>query len=231
MLTPPGPEELQYRRECILNTIASVQRHFLTLYASRSRQCQLGYDSSAACDSYQLGQMIKFLANRQLLSLVDFSPGSWDALEETSPPPVDHILATLRQCPSYQIDKHHTNCGLRTRILPILDFIQALLSANSIPIARPAWKSNRRAASWQGGVDDDGDEGDKRAAGRRPFRFTRSLSGDPRLRCENAMGADKFAREVFTAPSWDWTADDDEAGRGVSFGSLRPLGQMEWSVK
>ncbi|KAG7140693.1 hypothetical protein HYQ46_007937 [Verticillium longisporum] len=51
--------ELQHRREAILNTIASVQRHFLALYSSRDRQCKLGYDSSSACDSFQLGQMLK----------------------------------------------------------------------------------------------------------------------------------------------------------------------------
>ncbi|TGJ87263.1 hypothetical protein E0Z10_g1546 [Xylaria hypoxylon] len=202
-------QELQYRRNSVLNTLASVPRHFLMLYtASRSaRQCKLGYDSSVACDSYQLGEMFKFLTNKGLLFLVDFSPASLDAIADTALLPVDHVLATLRQCPAYQIDKNHTNCGLRTRLLPILDFIQALLSANSIPVSRTAWKSGRAAHAWMPGepdakVDARGDGGVK------PFRFTRALAGDQRLRFENAMGADKFARDVFTATSWDWTAED-----------------------
>ncbi|KAI1494301.1 hypothetical protein F5X96DRAFT_11329 [Biscogniauxia mediterranea] len=216
-------EELQYRRHCILNTIASVQQHFLALYASRGpgaqRQCKLGYDSSAACDSYQLGEMVKFLVHKRLLFLADYSPASLDALPDAALLPVDALLAALRQCPAYQVDKNHANCGLRTRLLPILDFIQALLSANSVPLARAAWKANRQAAAWMppapgqgadrnrragvrgGGHDDGGDDS-------RPFRFTRSMAGDQRLRFENAMGADKFAREVFTATSWDWTAED-----------------------
>ncbi|KAI0968013.1 hypothetical protein F4678DRAFT_231616 [Xylaria arbuscula] len=204
-------QELQYRRNSVLNTLASVPRHFLQLYTSSrgQRQCKLGYDSSVACDSYQLGEMFKFLANKGLLFLVDFSPASLDAVADTALLPVDHVLSTLRQCPAYQIDKNHTNCGLRTRLLPILDFIQALLSANSIPVSRAAWKNDRAAHAWMPVGDADAKAEHRRGDGdERPFRFTRSLAGDQRLRFENTMGADKFARDVFTATSWDWTAED-----------------------
>lgn len=169
--------------------------------------------------------MFKFLTNKTLLFLVDFSPASLDAIADTSLLPVDHVLSTLRQCPSYQIDKNHTNCGLRTRISPILDFLQGLLSANSIPVSRAAWKSNPAAHAWL--PADNGetkrhsreDEDEKK----KPFRFTRSLAGDQRFRFENAMGADKFARDVFTAPSWDWTADD----QGPDHTSTTPI----WSFR
>ncbi|KAI1101782.1 hypothetical protein F4804DRAFT_288379 [Jackrogersella minutella] len=196
-------QELQYRRQCILNTIASVQRHFLNLYTSRTRQCKRGYDSSAACDSYQLGEMFKFFTNKNLMFPVDFSPGSLDSIADTSLLQIETILSTLRQCPSYQIDPHHTNCGLRTRMLPILDFIQGLLSANSIPITRSLWKTDRQAAAW---LPPDG-EG-KTPVEAKLFNFTRSLAGDQRLRFEHAMGADKFAKDVFMASSWDWTAEE-----------------------
>ncbi|KAI1456199.1 hypothetical protein F4805DRAFT_468256 [Annulohypoxylon moriforme] len=196
-------QELQYRRQCILNTIASVQRHFIKLYTSRTRQCKLGYDSSAACDSYQLGEIIKFLTNKNLMFLVDFSPGSLDSIADTSLLQIETVISTLRQCPSYQIDKNHTNCGLRTRILSILDFIHGLLSANSIPINRNLWKTNRQSVAW---LPPEG-EG-KTSTEEKPFRFTRSLAGDQRFRFENALGAEKFARDVFTASSWDWTAED-----------------------
>ncbi|KAI0809535.1 hypothetical protein GGR55DRAFT_689306 [Xylaria sp. FL0064] len=221
-------QELQYRRNSVLNTLASVPRHFLSLYTSSrsARQCKLGYDSSVACDSYQLGEMFKFLLNKGLLFPTDFSPASIDALMGVAASnknsnknnnssntalhmlPVDHILATLRQCPAYQIDKNHTNCGLRTRLLPILDFIQALLSANSILVSRAAWKNDRGAHAWMPTGDVDGKMHWNGDGDERPFRFTRSLAGDQRLRYENAMGADKFARDVFTATSWDWTAED-----------------------
>ncbi|KAI0451890.1 hypothetical protein F5B21DRAFT_516421 [Xylaria acuta] len=231
-------QELQYRRNCILNTLASVPRHFLLLYTSSRgarQQCKLGYDSSVACDSYQLGEMFKFLTNRGLLSLADFSPASLDAIAvadaDAALLPVDGVLATLRQCPGYQIDKNHTNCGLRTRMLPILDFVQGLLSASSVPVSRAAWKGNRAAHAWMpnaepkkmngggvGGVgarDGDGNE--------RSFRFTRALAADQRLRFENTMGADKFARDVFTATSWDWTAED----QGLDHVSTTP----RWTIR
>ncbi|KAI0479164.1 hypothetical protein GGR56DRAFT_364799 [Xylariaceae sp. FL0804] len=216
-------EELQYRRSCVLNTIASVQRHFLALYSARgARQCQLGYDSSGACDSYQLGEMFKFLTRQRLLFLADVSPASVEdglaaAAGAAATLPVDGLLAALRQCPAYQIDKNHSNCGLRTRMLPILDFLQSLLSAGSVPLSRQAWRSQRRAAAWMpsdvaGEEEEEEEEEEEKKQKTRVFRYTRSLAGDQRLRFENAMGADRFARDVFTASSWDWTAEDQGPG-------------------
>lgn len=138
--------------------------------------------------------------------LVDFSPGSLDSIADTSLLQIETVITTLKQCPSYQIDKNHTNCGLRTRMLPILDFIQGLLSANSIPITRIAWKNNRQSVAWLPPDDAKG----KALEEAKPFTFTRSMAGDQRLRFENALGADKFAKEVFTASSWEWTAEDQD---------------------
>ncbi|KAI1813359.1 hypothetical protein GGS20DRAFT_487336 [Poronia punctata] len=211
---PDGLEqELQYKRSCILDTIASVPRHFLALYASSPSiyQCKMGFDSSLSCDTFQLGQMFKFLTRKGLLFLVDFSPSSLDTIGDTSLLPVDVLLDTLAQCPSYQIDHHHTNCGLRTRMLPILEFIKSLLSANSIPVSRTGWKTNRSAHAWMPAEYSEADDG-KTSGGdddSRPFRYTRSLAMDPRVRYENAMGADKLARDVFTSTSWNWTAEED----------------------
>ncbi|ETS77583.1 hypothetical protein PFICI_11457 [Pestalotiopsis fici W106-1] len=202
---PDGIEqELQYRRECVLNSIASIPRHFFSLYISRTRQCKLGYDSSAACDSYQLGETIKFLSTKNLFFLVDFSPSSLNLIADTSLLQVDTILATLRQCPGYQIDKHHTNCGLRTRMIPILDFIKALLSTSSLPLSRLSWRNDRKRAAWLPSEEDM--EGITSTD--RPFHFTRGMQSDQRLRFEHAMGAEKFARDVFTATSWNWSTED-----------------------
>ncbi len=210
--------ELHYRRNLILTTIASVQRHFLSLYTSRARQCKLGYDSSPSCDSYQLGEIIKFLAARDLLFLSDFASEPF-----STPPPqphyatvdIGHILASLKQCPNYQIDKNHTNCGLRTRILPILEYIQAMLSAGAVAVAREGWRRDREAVAWSTGV-----EGEKKKV----FEWTRGLATDQRLRYEGALAADRMARALFTAGAWDWTAEDREDGRGVEFGRWKPLG-------
>ena len=89
-------------------TVASVQKHFIDLYSCRDRQCKLGYDSSAACDSFQLGQMIKFLVSKRLLYLVDYGASSMDAVPDGSSVQIEELLGTLRQCPNYQIDKLQT---------------------------------------------------------------------------------------------------------------------------
>jgi len=248
---PDGLEaELAHRRDCILNTIASIPRHFLALYTSSRKplpassssssmspslatnstftmtgkpspvttQCKRGYDSSTACDSYQLGEMVRFLAGRGLLFLVDFSPRSLDAVRDFAAVDVSaHLLALLRQCPAYQIDKNHTNCGLRTRILPLLDYVQAMLSSTVVGIPLAGWRKDRHETSWASAPDaESGRFGGGNGGGRDPdgggsarvFRFTRSLAGDQRLRYEGAMAADRMARMLFTADEWDWTPEE-----------------------
>jgi hypothetical protein len=198
--------ELQFRRECILNTIASVQRHFMALYASKERQCKLGYDTSAACDVFQLGQMLKFFTSRNLLTPVDFGPASLDRLTEQPVLDIDEVIATLRQCPSYQIDKNHTNCGLRTRMLPILDYINVMLSSGAVSIG-VEWK-DRAAASWMLVTKSASKSfGDFDETQGKQFVFTRQLAGDQRLRYAEALYTVRLAKELFTADSWDWTPE------------------------
>ncbi|KAG8405233.1 hypothetical protein J3458_021899 [Metarhizium acridum] len=199
-------EELRYRRERILDTISSIQRHFLTLYASRNRQCKLGYDSSTACDSFQFGQMLKFLLSKDLLHLVDFAPSSVDSVPDTSMVDIEELLGTLKQCPNYQIDKHHTNCGLRIRIDPILDYVTAMVGAGVVAFALADWKRRRADVSWlneKGGLRNDGDVEE----GPNAFAFTRALATDQRLRYEGAIYADRMARRLFTADTWNWTPE------------------------
>ncbi|KAJ4291983.1 hypothetical protein N0V90_009881 [Kalmusia sp. IMI 367209] len=67
---PNGVEdELIQRREYILETINSLQSHFLKLYTSGERQCKLGYDTSVQCDSFQLGEMVRFFTRLGTLRL------------------------------------------------------------------------------------------------------------------------------------------------------------------
>ncbi|EAW07247.1 uncharacterized protein ACLA_019520 [Aspergillus clavatus NRRL 1] len=82
-------EELFYRRQCVLNTIADLQAYFLRAYGAleetpdhepkanaptlpgftstlqpRQFQCRCGYGNSNACDAFHLGQMIRFFTLR-----------------------------------------------------------------------------------------------------------------------------------------------------------------------
>lgn len=230
--TETRKEELHYRRTLILRTLASIVGHFLRLYSSRARQCKLGYDSSAACDSFQLGEMVKFFTAKNLLFLVNFSPSSQESIRDFAAVDVSSILAALRQSPHYQIDKNHTNCGLRSKITPILEYVQVMLSSN-VGVNLQAWKKEPKAATWiaaSGGAaeSDRGKPARKKefsvgaaggADGKGPgrdkvFRFTRSLAQDQRLRYEGAMAADRMALDLFMAEAWDWTPEDDIGGSG-----------------
>lgn len=174
------------------------------MYSSRERQCKLGYDSSAACDSFQLGQMIKFLVSKNLLYLIDYSATSINTLPDASAVNIEELLATLRQCPNYQIDKNHTNCGLRVRIGSVLDYIQSMLSSSVVSMSYADWKNRREAASWLSETGSDEADGDK---DERTFLFTRAVANDQRLRYEGALYVDKMAKQLFTADAWNWTPE------------------------
>jgi len=177
--------------------------------------------------------MVKFLSSRDLLYLGDFMMSPYSSFDDSEESRLAHdyatvdigqVLAALKQCPSYQIDKNHTNCGLRTRILPILEYIQAMLASSVVSVSRAGWKKDREGTSWV--LEREG-RGDKRKEGKRNgkdaeagsvFYFTRGMATDHRLRFEGAMGADRLARALFTADRWDWTPEDREESRGVEFG-------------
>ncbi len=140
-------EELAYRRDCVLETVQSLLSHFLTLYTSRERQCKLGYDSSPQCDSFQLGEMMRFFVRTGTLQLRG-------TIIDTEEPPesyagdLDHLLDTLRQVPEYQIDKFHSHCGIRTKLVPLLDLLQRHLSHAGICIE--CWQDRRLDYAWLG---------------------------------------------------------------------------------
>lgn len=171
----PKKEELHHRRTLLLRTLASIPSHFLQLYTVRTRggfrQCKLGYDSSSACDSFQLGEMVKFLASKNLLSLTvpfsapvsphhhhHYSPSDEPAgssSRDFAAVDVNSILAALKQCPNYQVDRHHTNCGLRTRITPVLEYVGSMLSANVIQVDATGWRRDQRRTSWMQTADEE----------------------------------------------------------------------------
>ncbi|EPE03796.1 hydroxyproline-rich glycoprotein [Ophiostoma piceae UAMH 11346] len=162
--------ELQFRRACIINCIASVPRHFLRLYTSRNRrQCKMGYETSSACDSFQLGEIVKFLYHKDLFFLQDFScslmsanannrdrtrrilPSDYAAVD------ISYILSLLKQCPAYQIDKHHVHCGLRTSLLPIIEYIQAMLGTTNLGLHWHEWaQPSHGTTSWLAAAEEAG---------------------------------------------------------------------------
>ena len=138
--------------------------------------------------------MVKFFSHKRLLTLTSaLSP--YDDYPELYGGDIENLITILRQCPSYQIDKNHSHCGLRTRIIPALDYIQTMLTSN-IGIDRRGWKNDRPGTSWS------------TARSGSAFRFTRSVANDQRLKIEGYLVAEKHARALFTAGQWDWTPEE-----------------------
>ena len=133
-----------YRRTCILATISSLQDHFLRLYSSKARQCKLGYDSSAQCDSFQLGEMVKFFVKRGTLDLQSRMFESRDC--HVYKGSINELLASLAECPEYQIDAFHKHCGLRSRLRPAIEFLRS--NCGNQGICMTCWRADRRQYSW-----------------------------------------------------------------------------------
>jgi len=145
-------EELAYRRECILATISSLQSHFLNLYSKPSKRphCRLGYASSPQCDSFQLGEMLRFFIRKGTVRIQSLISESTNEYTPSYCGSITTLLASLRDCPSYQIDEHHSHCGLRTKFMPLLDHLTTMLaSAEQISVCMSCWRKHKSEHSWQ----------------------------------------------------------------------------------
>lgn len=148
---PNGVEdEMIQRREYILETINSLQAYFLRLYTSGDRQCKLGYDTSLQCDSFQLGEMIRFFTKIDTLRM---QGKIYDTTEPTYyQGDIERLLSTLRQTSSYQVDSNHAHCGLRVRLMPLLDMLQDHLSLSTgnsdTGICGDCWTQHRSEYAW-----------------------------------------------------------------------------------
>ena len=197
------------RRECILETVNSLQSHFLKKYSSGERQCKLGYDSSPQCDSFQLGEMVRFFTRLGTLRLqgtiYDATEPTWHAGD------VGRLIESLRACPTYQIDRNHSHCGLRTRLIPLLDLVQNQLSFDSasldIGICADCWTNRRKEYAW--------------FQAKRPVLWIQptSLTGNRSLASSfnkenhqrtpsSCLPRHLLVRDMFMASERDWTARD-----------------------
>lgn len=177
--------------------------HFLKIYTSGERQCRLGYDTSAECDSFQLGEMMKFFSRLGTLrqqSLVYDTPEESGKFYQGD---TSRLLETLRSAPSYQLPGH-SHCGLRSRLIPLLDTIQNLLSLDSgsldVGICLECWRKRREEYSW--------------SSARRLPLWTPSLLTKSRSRMlgsglpDKCLSRHQTVRDMFLAGERDWTCRD-----------------------
>lgn len=186
----------------------------MKLYTSGQRQCRLGYDSSAQCDVYQLGEMIRFFTRIGTLRLESAICGS-DSNDDYEGD-IARLVDSLRQCHSYQIDSNHSHCGLRTKIIPLLDHVQGCISGNATQydagICGECWRERRAEYAW--------------SQAKRPVLWS-IRSAPPRPGPKEAHSGDvclrrhAIIRDMFMAAERDWSAAD-------SLATIRSFGT--WAV-
>ena len=140
--------ELEHRHKRILLTIARLQSQILQRYTSRDRQCQLGYADSPACDSFQLGEAIKFLSRKNLFTVTspDDSDYVWPPAYHLGE--IESLISLLRQCPEYQINGNHHHCGIRSILIPRLECLERLMNQGA-GMNRYNWQCLRERETWQ----------------------------------------------------------------------------------
>jgi hypothetical protein len=141
---------------------------------------------------------------------------------------MNQLLESLRQVSSYQIDRNHAHCGLRVRIIPLLELIQGQLNLDTtntdIGLCLECWTQHRKAYAW--------------SLAKRPVLWTpsSSLTGRQNLALgfkNNRYGGEPSScldrhlavRDMFMAVERDWTAREMRASVGVSEAALKPLRQ------
>ncbi|GBF66364.1 hypothetical protein TMEN_9084 [Trichophyton mentagrophytes] len=180
-------EELQFRHDIIIDTISEIQNHFLAAYGAvnpyqalqyslgdqptRQLQCRRALENSEACDSFQLGEMVRYFTSQSKTLFLesglysesdlgnredahensqsshfageygkrnpDSSTGkNQAAMNAAEMANINTILSYLRCYPERQIDSYHIGCGLRRRLLPLLDYIGKLFSVGK-PSKKP----------------------------------------------------------------------------------------------
>lgn len=207
-------EEMLYRRDMILETVQSLQSHFMDLYSSRDRQCKLGYDSSPECDVFQLGQQIKFFKKINTLQLQGSIIPS-EEMGDVYEGDVFDLLDEIRKVPEYQIDKNHHHCGIRTRIMPLLDLISFSLN-QEVGICLHCWQESRNEYAW--------------SRSKRPLVWKHGSAGAAMVQQYKSTQAQKHlfkhldARDLFMANERLWTnASETTSGMPRSFGATRWL--------
>jgi len=182
-------DELAFRRACVLETFQSIPIYFIGLYAgSQRQQCWLGYDNSPQCDSFQLGEMIRFFSRASTIRIAGAISGEPD--EE--PPPgfegdVLNLLDRLKNVSEYQIDRNHSHCGIRTRLIPIVDLLTICLA--HVGICGDCWSERRFEHSWMDA--------------KRPLLWKRADTRVPVPHSHEGWHA--CVRNIFMATTRDWS--------------------------
>jgi hypothetical protein len=126
-----------------------VNSYIPTLGRPYRQQCRMGYGNSPQCDSFQLGEALRFFSRVGTLHL-SLSPMERSTSAGTNSISSGHahdILHNLAGAPSHQIDPYHRHCGIRLRIRSMIETMDRHWM---LGICGFCWESDRRSEiSWQ----------------------------------------------------------------------------------
>lgn len=179
-------------------TIDSIQSYLIEQGVSGQRQCKLGYDTSPQCDSFQLGEMVRFFKRIGTANLQVIMAGTMPLLPY--PGDLEHLLTTLRQCPNYQIDRNHGHCGIRSRLVKMVMLVQSMLEY--IGICRWCWQHDRGAHSWFTAIS-----GARWRPGCSEIATEKEEDGR-QSDCWRERNDHRKARRLFTATTHEWSLID-----------------------
>lgn len=197
-----------------MDTVQSIVLHFLAIYSSGTQQCRLGYDNSWICDSFSLGAMTKFFRKHQLVRFGPILTGQNE--EEPYTGDIDRILDALKSCPADRMDQYHNHCGLRTRLVPLIEQLEPLIRASSaygVGICGDCWQTHRLHYAWK--------EAKRPVAWRPPIpRSIANVTARLSIPC-TCMATHAKLRDMFMAVDRDWTPKE-ERSEGMRFGMAKP---------
>ncbi|KAJ5331761.1 hypothetical protein N7476_001544 [Penicillium atrosanguineum] len=183
-------------------------------------QCRAGFGNGSQCDLFHLGQMTRFFALKSKSIFLgstlidpDFSMVEDDDDKQngnpqtpayaTPPSAIISLFASLKQYPDYQIDTTHHGCGVRRRILPVLNGIEKYIldPRGLLGIDYKEWKdsSKRPQIEWSSKTSRKGHTVD--------IRFEKIVGihmSSPKFSFVTATTSEDEARLLFTAKKRNW---------------------------
>lgn len=162
----------------------------IDLYIFEPNQCRFGYDSSLACNYYQLGQTVRFFRRTRTLRFESMLQSS----EESTlcHRNILEIIATLKACPEYQIDSNHKHCGIRNKFMEAL---RSIVPEHQVGICGRCWGNDATKESW----------GDSPECGEWKYRFPFHSQPSQSSNRPDGCSVHRNAKTMYTAKSRDWT--------------------------
>lgn len=191
-------------------------------------QCRAGFGNGSQCDLFHLGQMTRFFALKSKSIFLgstlidpDFSIAEVDDDDDdaeqygttqstsyaTPPSDIISLFASLKQYPDYQVDTSHHGCGVRRRILPVLNCIEKYIldPRGLLGIDYKEWKdsSKRSQIQWGSKTSRKGHIVD--------IRFEKIVGihvPSPKCSSVSATTSEDEAKLLFTAKKRNWESYD-----------------------